>query len=259
MNRLYVAEPTPTATGSVADHRQPLKASQDGRGGARHPRRRAGRRGAVAGRQETRRLRRRRREGPAGRARQGRGRGGLAPAGSGPRRRARDQSRAWQHRHDGHRHRPVHAGCVEPARRPEGAGAGPQRRRRAPAGDSRRQPGLQRPGRPEVRRRAAQGPHAGARRAVRRRDGGAMPLARQRHALPRGVERRARARWHRLHRAAAHRAALPWQVVPRGRRGVQPIGPSAPATSWCASTGRPSRRLPPTCSRRAGARRSTTG
>ena len=28
MNRLYVAEPTPTAAGSIADHRLPLRASQ---------------------------------------------------------------------------------------------------------------------------------------------------------------------------------------------------------------------------------------
>ena len=54
---------------------------------------------------------------------------------------------------------------------------------------------------------------ARARRAVRRRDRRAVPVARARGALPRGVERRARRRRHGDHRAAAHRAALRRQVA----------------------------------------------
>ena len=51
---------------------------------------------------------------------------------------------------------------------------------------------------------------------LRRRDVGAVPLADSRGALPRGVERRARLRRHRLDRPAAHRAALRRQVGARG-------------------------------------------
>ena len=229
-----------------------------GRGRARHSCRRTGRHARHARLEGDRRLCRRRGEGSAGRARQGRRGGRRASAGSGTRRRARDQSGARQHRHDGHRHRPARRRMSSQIDGLKSLVAGSQRRHRAPAGDPRRQPGLQCAGGPQVRRGAAQGADARARRALRRRDGGAVPLARQRHALPRGVERRARARRHRLDRAAAHRAALSRQVVPRGRRGVQRPARAQrlrPGPRVLAGAAGVCRR---TCSRRPGARPCTT-
>ena len=93
-----------------------------GRGRARDSCRRPGRRARLARLEGGRRLCRRRGEGSAGRARQGRCGGRLASARGGARRRARDQPGAGQHRHDGHRHRPAHAGRVEPDRRPQEPG-----------------------------------------------------------------------------------------------------------------------------------------
>ena len=119
MNRLYVAEPTPTPTGSVADHRLPLKASQvDALARAIL----AGVQGGAPGSLGSKEI-----DGFVGAAVKdllaARGKGvvavGVASARGGARRRARDQSGAGQHRHDGHRHRPAHAGRVEPDRRPQ--------------------------------------------------------------------------------------------------------------------------------------------
>ena len=79
---------------------------------------------------------------------------------------------------------------------------------------------------------------------VRRRDVGALPLADSGGALPRGVERRARLRRHRVDRPAAHRAALRRQVGARAARRDERPARAIRRTTSSASTGARRRERP---------------
>ena len=204
MNRLYAVESMPTldrrARPTIACRCAPSEIEAFARALAAAARRRPAR-----GRRRAGRGVRRTRDGsravaddlPAHRGREPRRRR-RRPAAGRPRARARDQRRARQRRHDRRLHRAgrgragrsagsrsrelvadMDAGAVDAARHP------------------RRQPGLHRAGRPRA------SPSALAKVPLRVHLGlyddetvGALPLARPRGALPRGVERRARLRRH---------------------------------------------------------------
>ena len=241
LNRLYVVEPTPSVTG--VERRSPGAAegepdrelrARDRRRGRRCRRRSpaappAGSRArtSTASPQDLRRaprhVARRRRRGAAAR---------------GARARARDEPGARQHRRDGDLSADARDRARRTARGAARARVGHERRPRADAGHRRRvEPGLHRAGRSEVRRRDEQGADAVPLGPVPRRDRDALPLARAGGALPRGVERRAHRRRHRVDRAAADSADVRRQVGARNRRDALRPRPSATATTSCASTG----------------------
>ncbi len=186
-----------------------------GRGSRRHrrQRRRPGRHGELRGRHRqgsrgaSRHLARRRRRGSAGRR---------------PRPGARHERCARQRRPD--RHLPADGGNrgLGTARRDAAAGGRHGRRARADAADDwRKQPGLLRAGRLEVRRGPEEGGAARPQRPLLRRDRGTVPVARALDALPRDVERRPQPRWHRVDRAAAAAADVRRQVAARSHRHAE--------------------------------------
>ena len=208
MNRLYVAEPSPTPTGALADHRLPVRASRIeamaraiaagvGVAGA------AGATGDAADRQ----VDRRRGRGSAGGTRRRHRRRGRGAAGGRARRRARDQ-------------RTRSATSARPSSTPTRCRWTPARRpARSPSSCATMNAGqvqvllilggnpvYNAPADLRLRRGAEEGRAPRPPRALRRRDVGVVPLARAGDALPRAVERRAHLRRHRVDRAAAHRS-----------------------------------------------------
>ena len=113
-----------------------------------------------------------------------------------------------------------------------------ERRQGRPAGDPRRQPGLHRAGRSDVRRRA--GARCRSRVHLSLYDDETSALCHwqipEAHFLEAWSDARALRR-HGVDRPAADRAALRRQVGARGARGAAAIGPSARRTTSSASTG----------------------
>ena len=222
LSRLYVVEATPSVTGGRADHRLPLKSSQID-AFARAVAAAVGVPGITGG-------------APAGTEAHvaaiakdlaaHRGTSLVVAGESQPPAvhadRPRHQRPARQRRPD--RDLPAHArGRARRTTRGAASAGGRHRRRPRPDAAHRRrsEPGLQRAGRPRVRRRPEEGGVPGPLGTLPRRDRRALPVARAHDALSRDLERRAQRRRHRLDRAAAAAADVRRQVAARGGRDAQ--------------------------------------
>ena len=187
MNRLYVVEPTPTVTGSSADHRLPLRASQidafaralGGEAGSR------GAEGASNAASRGRKVLEGRRQELAGASRQFAGdRGRAAVAGSACDC-ARDQRRAEQRRQHAVLHRAGGSESGELYRVAARSLRGHGCRQGRYAADGGREPGVRRAARFRFRQQAAQGAQHRAAEHALRRNRAAREVARRRVALPR--------------------------------------------------------------------------